>query len=378
MLFTYKYINHEVEKFQKYLDFLFFEVWCKAKGDFDSKKLRGFKELQLIYEKLHYEDTKGAHFFNSHIELIFKEFKKLNKKDIKQLKKWYIANNNINRICSNRTVNPINYERLKNNYPELGKLFESFYSKLYGKESPFNLKVFGNFKKLIKSHYNDFMEVNEEEICPFCGIKEIKGKNHSKREAYDHYIPKGKYPFNSVNFKNLVPMCNDCNSSYKLEQELHLKIEGKGKNKNVKRRKVFYPYANKEWILDFSFEIKSLDIQNLKKEDFEIKVSTSNEFSHKDHLNGWINTFGIEERYKAKILRKKRGAKKWINKLENELKNFQKLTNNNSATKFDYCDYMITEAETDRLDNCNFLKSEFLREWSSKTKKHTDYINLQN
>lgn len=369
MLFTYSYINHEVEKFQKYLDFLFFEVWCKAKGDFNSKKLRGFKELQLIYEKLHYEETKGAQIFNSHIERIFREFKKLEKKDIKKLKKWYRVNNNISRICSDRTINPINYKKLEKNYPELGRLFKSFYSKLYGKESPFNLKVFGDFKKIIKSHYNDFMEANEEEICPFCGIKEIKGKNHSKREAYDHYIPKGKYPFNSVNFKNLVPMCNDCNSSYKLEQELHMEIKGKGKNRTFKRRKVFYPYTNKKWALNINFELNNLEIQNLKKKDFEIKISTHDEFSQKDHLTGWKETFGIEERYKAKILRKKRGAKKWVNRLENELKNFQRLTNNISATKYDYCDEMIIEAETDRLDNSNFLKSEFLKEWRLKSKQ---------
>ncbi|MDV7186103.1 hypothetical protein R3X25_02315 [Lutibacter sp. TH_r2] len=369
MLFTYSYINHEAEKFQKYLDFIFFEVWCKAKGDFNSKKLRGFKELQLIYEGFHYDESKGGQFFNSHIELIFEEFKELDKRDIKKLKKWYRINNNVSLICSNRTIKPINYKKLEKNYPELGKLFKSFYSKLYGNKSPFNLKVFGNFKKIIKSHYNDFMEANEEEICPFCGIKEIKGKNHSKREAYDHYIPKGKYPFNSVNFKNLVPMCNDCNSSYKLEQELHLKNEGKGKNKTFKRRKVFYPYTHKKWILNVNFELKSLDIQNLKKKDFEISISTFDEFSHKDHLAGWKETFGIEERYKAKILRKKRGAKKWVNQLENELKNFQRLTNNVSATKFDYCNYMINESEIDKLDNSNFLKSEFLKEWSHRSKQ---------
>jgi len=370
MLFNYTYINHEIEKFQKYLDFLFFEVWCKAKGEFNSKKLRGYKELQLIYEKLHYEDSKGAYFFNSHVELIFKEFKKLEKKDKKILKNWYRVNNNIGQICNNRKIHPVNYEKLEYNYPALGKLFKSFYGKLYGKESPFNLATFGNFKNNIKNHYNDFMEVNDEEICPFCGLKEIKGRNHSKREAYDHYLPKGKYPFNSVNFKNLVPMCNDCNSSYKLEQELHLEIKGKKNKKTYKRRKSFYPYTYKKWIININFELKTLDINNLKKKKFDIKISTLDEFSHKDQLTGWKEVFGIEERYKAKILRKKRGAKKWVNKLENELKNFQKLTKNNSATKFDYCNYMIFEAEADRLDNSNFLKSEFLKEWSLKTKKN--------
>ena len=39
MLFKYKYVNHEIEKFQKYSDFLFNHVWTKARGAFDSSKL---------------------------------------------------------------------------------------------------------------------------------------------------------------------------------------------------------------------------------------------------------------------------------------------------------------------------------------------------
>ncbi len=27
----------------------------------------------------------------------------------------------------------------------------------------------------------------------------------SNPEAYDHYLPKSLYPFNSINFRNLVP-----------------------------------------------------------------------------------------------------------------------------------------------------------------------------
>ena len=366
MLFTYTYINHEVEKYQRYLDFIFFEVWCKAKGDFSSKKLRGFNELKLIYERLHNEDSKGAYFFNSHVEMIFQEFKTLDKKDIRKLKKWYRRNNNIGGVCYNKVFSPISYKRLKEEYPKLSELFKSFYGKLYGNKSPFNLVAFGNFKNIIKSHYNDFMEINDEEICPFCGIKDIKGKNHKKREAYDHYFPKSKFPFNSVNFKNLVPMCNDCNSSYKLERELHLEIKGKGKKETIKRRKVFYPYSDKNWNINLNIELNSLDISKLKANQFSLKIQTNDEHSHKEHLAGWKETFGIEERFKANVLRKKRGAKKWVYKIENELLNFQKLTKDMSATAYDHCQYMINEANSDPLDNGNFIKSAFLEECHKK------------
>ena len=60
---------------------------------------------------------------------------------------------------------------------------------------------------------------NGEGKCPYCGIADIKGQHHRLKDAYDHYLPKSIYPFNSVNFKNLAPMCHECNSSYKLAKE---------------------------------------------------------------------------------------------------------------------------------------------------------------
>ena len=50
MIFTYKYIDHEIEKFQKILDFLFYDVWLFAEGTFDVEKLNGNLILKDIYE----------------------------------------------------------------------------------------------------------------------------------------------------------------------------------------------------------------------------------------------------------------------------------------------------------------------------------------
>jgi len=32
MLFAYTYVPHAMEKMQEFIDFIFFEVWCKAPG----------------------------------------------------------------------------------------------------------------------------------------------------------------------------------------------------------------------------------------------------------------------------------------------------------------------------------------------------------
>ncbi|MBI5041876.1 MAG: HNH endonuclease [Gammaproteobacteria bacterium] len=43
------------------------------------------------------------------------------------------------------------------------------------------------------------------ERCPYCGI--------TLPRTYDHYLPKDKYPELSVHVLNLIPCCNECNSS---------------------------------------------------------------------------------------------------------------------------------------------------------------------
>lgn len=71
----------------------------------------------------------------------------------------------------------------------------------------------------IDDHYQTFVQTNKAGKCPFCGINDLLGEYHSKREAYDHYLPKALYPFNSINFRNLVPACHHCNSSYKTSKD---------------------------------------------------------------------------------------------------------------------------------------------------------------
>src|SRR5690606_25360493 len=198
MLFNYTYVTHEIEKFQKYSDFLFLKVWLKARGDFGSEKLAKCPELKDIYEELGNDDGVSATFFNSSIENIYKEFLKLGKSQRKELKRWYIINNKIHSLFINTDKNLISYKTIDLKYPKLSKLLKSFYRKLYGSESPFNLVIFGDLDKIKKDHYEKFIIDNfdgHEGICPFCGINSIKGNDHSKLEAYDHFIPKGAFPF---------------------------------------------------------------------------------------------------------------------------------------------------------------------------------------
>jgi hypothetical protein len=364
MLFPYKYVPHEIEKFQKYLDFLFMEVWCKARGKFSSAKLRCNPELKRIYERLHYEDSKGAQFFNSHIEMIYEDFLKINKDKRKKLKEWYRTNNKISAVYGNRYLQPVNFDRLIKRHPVLGKHLKTFYSRLYSNESPFNLAAFGNLKEIKKRHYKKFIDANfggHEGICPFCGLNSIKGNDHTKLEAYDHGLPQGTYPFTSINFRNLAPTCHECNSSYKLEKDPTINIDPISKSKT--RRKAFYPYSKKKkWTVDVKIKLLNKDIKTLKKEEIEIELSSGN---RNRHVESWAEVYGIEERYKAKLLGDHAG-KKWYSDVRDGIKNARKLLNNPGLKKDDWVNYKINECNEDLLADCNFLKKPFLVECSKQ------------
>lgn len=60
--------------------------------------------------------------------------------------------------------------------------------------------------------------------CPYCNAesiylinKQIKRKTQSAfgRSAFDHFLPKVRYPFLSVSIYNLIPACDRCNSKFK-------------------------------------------------------------------------------------------------------------------------------------------------------------------
>jgi len=353
MLFVYNYINHDIEKFQSYLDFLFYDVWLVAEGEFDAEKLDGNRELQQIYIDFGNSESEWGNFFNSSIENIYAEFAKIDDDFKNNLKNLYEANNNVESLCCDKTQLPITYAELRSQYPDLESALRSFYSKLYGTESPFNLEAFGNLnKKLIPSHYEEFMKVNDNNVCPFCGISKIDGNNVSTREAYDHYLPKSIYPFNSVNFRNLAPMCDKCNSRNKGTRD-PITCENS-------RQLSFYPYAQTHPEISIRLRLNSKDMKHLKFEDIDLEISSE---GHDEQIESWKRVFGIENRFKALCCDKNEGIE-WFNAVVDEFENAKVLC---GITNFSqWVEMKISEARRNKLSNYGFLKEQFLIECRDK------------
>ncbi|WP_340121696.1 hypothetical protein [Methylobacter svalbardensis] len=346
-----------MEKMQWYINFIFFEVWCKAKGkDYVIEELfSGNEELCEIITELHYSQHKGADFFLAGLQHIFEDFKILENTDIENLKHWYRSNNRVDLLCAkDPSVSPVTYNDIEKLSDKLSHHLKDFFKNLYS-QSFLSLTSISSRIGQIENHYTDFISKNASGKCPFCGINNVKGNYHSKREAYDHYLPKGKYPFNSINFRNLAPACNECNSSYKLAQDPLYNAKDPLLPQTGGIRKSFYPYQVNQYTIEFKITLDSHDWNNIQPADIELQTGPD---ELREELDTWLDVYGIDERYKAKCCTKNDG-KYWIEQVLDECQN-------DGRTPEQIFNTLARQAKLKPYADVNFLKFPFLEACNNK------------
>lgn len=342
MLFAYTYVPHAIEKMQKFIDFIFFEVWCKApgNGNFRFELFDANAELKTLMETFYYSDTQGGDFFYGHVEHIYGLFSTLPPPQIDQLKQWYQANNDIEKVCANDpAVQIARYADITAIQSDLSEQLASFFKGLYSQQL-LNLAALREKIGQINDHYQAFMQLNTTGKCPFCGLGDIKGVHHTKREAYDHYLPKALYPFNSINFRNLAPACHECNSAYKLSKDPAHNVAG--------RRKAFYPYATGAHGIEITVDLNTPDVDRLTPADIQLTFGPA---AVHEEIETWKEVYGIDERYKAKCCDS--DAKDWLEQLR-ILRDTHGITPDASLAT------VQQQTEKAPVANSNFLKQAFL------------------
>ena len=344
MLVAYTYVSHTMEKMQEYIDFIFFEVWCKAQdnGSFRLELFDSNPELHEVMESFYYSDKKNADFFYGSVEKIYGHFSNLNEKQVRKLKWWYLSNNDIERLCRNDSGCHITlYSDLKRKFPTLVDDVNKFFTGLYDFDAAVLKKKVG----AIDEHYQAFMQANTTGKCPFCGITDMLGVYHTKREAYDHYLPKGLYPFNSINFKNLVPACHYCNSSYKTTKNPG--YTAKDPVGDIHRRKAFYPYARTRRRIEITIDFASSNIEAQETDNIQLTFGPTD---LSEEIETWKDVYGIEERYKAKCCSP--DAKDWLENM--------RIMNDCGMDPNIYLATVAEQTDGAPLANSNFLKKAFL------------------
>ncbi len=299
MLFTYQHVRHDITKLQYYQDHLVKEVWCKASGRYSMNLLD--PEFRKIVREVK-RNSKKNDFLQGPIKRIFCIFRdRLDASQRAQIAKWYDTTTDIRKLCSGQTSSgAASYKELHKIDKDLGKELKKFCDNLWGKVIA--LAPVTQRHQSIKDHYDKFITKNPAGKCPYCGLNDFEGQYSDYREVYDHYLPKGTFPFSSINFKNLSPMCYKCNSTYKGTKN-PIKKSSAGKT-----LKSFYPYAKKLPNISISVTLKSKNLSPLKPTDFDLTFSAP---GADEEVETWKRLFGIESRYKDKICLPDE-AKSWL------------------------------------------------------------------
>ncbi len=351
MLFSYTYVPHQMERMQEFIDFIFYEVWCKApiglvfhpdlfEGNPDLKEVMvefGFSTQAAERGKAFYKDVKA----------IYELFALLSPQEIGQFKQWYQGNNDLEKVCANDPVAHLaRYTDIAVNHKDLANQLGMFFKDLYS-QSLLNLAALRAKIGDIDNHYHSFVSTNKAGKCPFCGINDLLGEYHSKREAYDHYLPKALYPFNSINFRNLVPACHHCNSSYKASKDPA--YTPKDPARAVYRRTVFYPYKTATYSIEIQIVLQHSDIAELTPTDITLQFGPA---VLVEKLDTWKDVYNIEERYKAKLCGENDG-KYWLTEVLDECRTYDKQPADILAMR-------AQQAQSRPYADCNFLRKPFL------------------
>ena len=347
MLFNYRYVHHSIEEFQVYLDHLVKEVWCKANGPFALDLLH--PGLQAIVEAIANDESITKDHLDGPIRQIYEIFRnQLSPDQRQQVSAWYDHNNDIEALCScTPGKDPATYVDIRAINSDLATALKDFCKSLF--TDVIHLRAVASRIGDVDSHYEAFVTENKEGKCPYCGYGDIKGLHHTRREAYDHYLPKGVYPFNSVNFRNLAPMCNECNSAYKLKKDPTRNVDPIRRNGGGARRKAFYSFAVAASGITVNMILRTKDVTNLRPDDIDLQI---NAVGRDEEVEAWKDVFGIEERYKAKLCGHNEG-KAWLVQIIDEAANVSMNPAQLLAAK------RKTAAAQPYVDT-NFLKMAFL------------------
>jgi hypothetical protein len=348
MLFNYRYVTHDIEKFQTWLDHLVKVVWCRNGGVYSLDLLH--PDLKAVVKEIADDDSIKSDYLDGPIKNIDALFQNtLNAAQRAKVGLWYDHNNNIEALCTNDPQKtPGTYADIRAINPDLEKALKAFCKSLFSEV--IHLKAVTSRTAKIDSHYDAFVLQNNEGKCPYCGYGDIKGQHHSKREAYDHFLPKGIYPFNSVNFRNLAPMCHECNSSYKLQHDPVRQIDPLHKSKAATRRKAFYSYATTEPGVCIDLKVSTTtNLANLCTSDITLTITAP---GRGEEVESWMDVFGIEERYKAKCCAKNDG-KYWLVQALDECASV-------GSTSKTVIAKIVRNAAANPWAEVNFLKKPFL------------------
>lgn len=284
MLEPYRLKKHPIHGAQSFVNHLFLQVILKA------PKLRGTFSSALVqvprYRKL--IDEVNPDYMLHPLQKIYTLCANLPPEHIKTLKRAVLINNRIRELCGGKFT-PVLYSDLEAIDKDLSETIRYFCIQLY--KNVINLAPFHRTFGSIEEYYRQL--VGRKRACRFCRIDSVQTEFEPNRSPFDHYLTKSLYPFTSLNFRNLVPICEKCNgNAYKGKKNI-LYNEDK---KTPERVKAFYPFRYHTPSIQLSFKFRNPYKADYEPTDFDLTLRCDEAPQETDT---WNRIFQIEKRYKA-------------------------------------------------------------------------------
>lgn len=317
MLRVYQPIaHHPIYTLHTMLDHLVCEVWCNACATPCDALLNA--DFKILYDK--YDWLKIA------VNAIYSKCVALTIAERNDIRNAFNINNRIEELC-NGTLTPI----YLNTLPDVVKddmkpLLVKFYEQLLDRKAV-------NGDKL--EYYNQLIKKNGFTTCPCCGLIAIETDESNYREDNDHYLPKAEFPFASVNFKNLVPLCSKCNK----------KCKGT-KNPIEAGRRAFFPFNLTPFAIQVNMQLVNnpdIDFDALRSKDVTVSF-----LGDATKISTWNWVFEIDERYNE-VFRK-------FTKTELRTLAKRKKVRSIETSYSDIIDEEIENFEIDKYEDRKFLK----------------------
>jgi len=335
MLRTYKPLdNHIIFNYQIHVQNLICNVWCNAINGLNCQDLLS-KEFELIYL--------ARDWVKVGVDEIYEICKRLTDSERTLIREAFFINNDIESLCEGLS-SPIELNAFHFVVEQKMKpLLVRFYNELINSKEKLD-------------YYNSLLENNNNfKFCPCCGLTPIESPESHYREDNDHYLPKAGYPFASVNFGNLPPLCSKCNKKCKST-----------KNPFENGRTSFYAFKPLENEFEINVEINdSIATDYLVLNEHEVTMYFNNDANK---VNTWDWLFEIKARYNEEI---RQFSKTELRILANRFRR-------NSSRKQDMSyeqilKDVIEDYDIDKYDDRKFLKAPFLKEMLNKPEWLTTY-----
>lgn len=286
---SYKRIRSNFHNIQKFVNYIMLEVVLRAskmeEKQFDVSMIKVDRYRRLV------EEVDNSYLLDP-LSTMYKEIKVLNSRQVRLFRKAVYCNNKIQDLCERKIV-PIHYSDLKmvlgNEHDELIKAIKHFCYSLYDycvRRAPF----YHEFGK-IDDYYKGL--VNRNSTCVMCGVpKRILTSLDDKMSAFDHYLPRALYPFNSVNTANLIPTCDICNQKYK--GVIDPLFETSDSLSEKKQLLSFFPFSQTVYDIKIEVDLLSDYTQNMSPNEFSIRLSCD---GVQEKVDNWDRIYSIKKRY---------------------------------------------------------------------------------